>query len=136
MWNYYLMSCKAAFDVELLHLWQLVMTRRNSGRGVYHRVMRGNPAESGQARLSLPRRRRSTPPEPAQSVNSSSLNLPAAVVDHEQLAVEVLRKRGNLQRPPGLGGGVQPCSTSCSTSKPPASFGASDAIMPPKSPKT
>lgn len=40
MWNYYLMSSKAAFDVEQLHLWQLVMTRRNSGRGVYRRVMR------------------------------------------------------------------------------------------------
>jgi len=39
MWNYYLMSSKAAFDVEHLHLWQLVMTRRNSGRGVYRRVM-------------------------------------------------------------------------------------------------
>jgi len=39
MWNYYLMSSKAAFDVELLHLWQLVMTRRNSGRGVYRRVL-------------------------------------------------------------------------------------------------
>jgi len=40
LWNYYLMSCKAAFDIEKLHLWQLVMTRRNSGRGVYGRVMR------------------------------------------------------------------------------------------------
>lgn len=40
LWNYYLMSCKAAFDVEKLHLWQLVMTRRNSARGVYRRVMR------------------------------------------------------------------------------------------------
>jgi cyclopropane-fatty-acyl-phospholipid synthase len=40
MWNYYLMSCKAAFEVEQLHLWQLVMTRRRSGRGVYRRVMR------------------------------------------------------------------------------------------------
>jgi cyclopropane-fatty-acyl-phospholipid synthase len=40
MWNYYLMSSKAAFDVEQLHLWQLVMTRRNSGRGIYRRVMR------------------------------------------------------------------------------------------------
>ncbi len=42
MWNYYLMSSKAAFDVEHLHLWQLVMTRRNSGRGVYRRVMRAS----------------------------------------------------------------------------------------------
>jgi cyclopropane-fatty-acyl-phospholipid synthase len=41
MWNYYLMSSKAAFDVEQLHLWQLVMTRRHSGRGVYRRVMQG-----------------------------------------------------------------------------------------------
>ncbi len=40
LWNYYLMSCKAAFAVEKLHLWQLVMTRWNSGRGVYRRVMR------------------------------------------------------------------------------------------------
>jgi cyclopropane-fatty-acyl-phospholipid synthase len=38
MWNYYLMSSKAAFEVEQLHLWQLVMTRRGSGRGVYSRV--------------------------------------------------------------------------------------------------
>ena len=53
MWNYYLMSCKAAFDVELLHLWQLVMTRRDSGRGVYRRVMRGSPAE-GQPTASQP----------------------------------------------------------------------------------
>ncbi|MGH8249356.1 MAG: cyclopropane fatty acyl phospholipid synthase [Steroidobacteraceae bacterium] len=42
MWNYYLMASKAAFDVEQLHLWQLVMTRRNSGRGVYRRVMQGS----------------------------------------------------------------------------------------------
>jgi hypothetical protein len=34
------MSSKAAFDVVQLHLWQLVMTRRNSGRGIYRRVMR------------------------------------------------------------------------------------------------
>jgi hypothetical protein len=34
------MSSKAAFEVEKLHLWQLVMTRCNSGRGVYRRVMR------------------------------------------------------------------------------------------------
>jgi cyclopropane-fatty-acyl-phospholipid synthase len=40
LWNYYLMSCKAAFEVEKLHLWQLVMTRIQSGRGVYGRVMR------------------------------------------------------------------------------------------------
>jgi hypothetical protein len=47
------MSCKAAFDVEQLHLWQLVMTRRNSGRGVYRRVMQrsaeNQPALSGEA---------------------------------------------------------------------------------------
>ena len=39
MWNYYLMSSKAAFQAELLHLWQLVMTPRGSGRGVYERVL-------------------------------------------------------------------------------------------------
>ncbi len=45
LWNYYLMSSKAAFDVEKLHLWQLVMTRRNSGRGVYRRVLRRSPEQ-------------------------------------------------------------------------------------------
>lgn len=49
MWNYYLMSSKAAFDVEQLHLWQLVMTRRNSGRGVYRRVMRASTAQERPA---------------------------------------------------------------------------------------
>ena len=49
MWNYYLMSSKAAFDVEQLHLWQLVMTRRNSGRGIYQRVMRGTSAPARAA---------------------------------------------------------------------------------------
>jgi hypothetical protein len=43
------MSCKAAFDVEQLHLWQLVMTRRHSGRGVYRRVMRTTAQESQPA---------------------------------------------------------------------------------------
>jgi cyclopropane-fatty-acyl-phospholipid synthase len=38
MWNYYLLSCKAAFEVEELYLWNLVMTRHGSGRGVYDRV--------------------------------------------------------------------------------------------------
>jgi cyclopropane-fatty-acyl-phospholipid synthase len=38
MWNYYLLSCKAAFEVEELYLWHLVMTRHGSGRGVYDRV--------------------------------------------------------------------------------------------------
>ena len=45
MWNYYLMSCKAAFDVETAALWQLRDDARNSGRGVYRRVLRGSPAE-------------------------------------------------------------------------------------------
>ncbi len=49
MWNYYLMSCKAAFEVERLHLWQLVMTRRSSGRGVYRRVMRSSGPEAQPA---------------------------------------------------------------------------------------
>lgn len=53
MWNYYLMSSKAAFEVEQLHLWQLVMTRRHSGRGVYRRVMRsGADARPAAARES------------------------------------------------------------------------------------
>ncbi len=38
MWNYYLQSSEAAFAVEHLHLWHLVMTPRGSGRGVYDRV--------------------------------------------------------------------------------------------------
>lgn len=38
MWNYYLQSSEAAFAVENLHLWQLVMTPRGAGLGVYDRV--------------------------------------------------------------------------------------------------
>ena len=38
MWNFYLMSSRAAFEVEDLHLWHLFMTRYGSGRGVYDRV--------------------------------------------------------------------------------------------------
>ncbi len=53
LWNYYLMSSKAAFDVEQLHLWQVVMTRRNSGRGVYRRVMR---SVARQEQPALPRK--------------------------------------------------------------------------------
>jgi cyclopropane-fatty-acyl-phospholipid synthase len=49
LWNYYLMSSKAAFDVEQLHLWQIVMTRCNSGRGVYRRVMRSSVTPSRAA---------------------------------------------------------------------------------------
>jgi hypothetical protein len=43
------MSSKAAFDVEQLHLWQLVMTRRHSGRGIYRRVMRTAAQDSQPA---------------------------------------------------------------------------------------
>jgi cyclopropane-fatty-acyl-phospholipid synthase len=49
MWNYYLMSSKAAFEVEQLHLWQLVMTRRGSGRGVYGRVRYHSESQIRQA---------------------------------------------------------------------------------------
>jgi len=58
MWNFYLMSSRAAFEVEDLHLWHLVMTRYGSGRGVYDRVKRlcspapgtqRHPAVSGTA---------------------------------------------------------------------------------------
>jgi cyclopropane-fatty-acyl-phospholipid synthase len=59
MWNYYLMSSKAAFEVEQLFLWQLVMTRRNSGRGVYRRVMRTGVA------------RPKSPPAPAEDLDAA-----------------------------------------------------------------
>ena len=32
MWNYYLLSCKAAFDLENLLLWQIVMSKTRTGR--------------------------------------------------------------------------------------------------------
>ena len=32
MWNYYLMSCKAAFDLENLLLWQIVMSKTGTGK--------------------------------------------------------------------------------------------------------
>ncbi len=38
MWNYYLLSCKAAFDLETLLLWQIVMTKIGGRPGVYGRV--------------------------------------------------------------------------------------------------
>ena len=38
MWNYYLMSSKAAFDVEDLLLWQIVMSKAGLRRSVYPRV--------------------------------------------------------------------------------------------------
>lgn len=56
MWNYYLMSSKAAFQVEQLHLWQLVMTRRGSGRGVYSRVRQLSEQRAREpARVESPR---------------------------------------------------------------------------------
>jgi cyclopropane-fatty-acyl-phospholipid synthase len=58
LWNYYLMSCKAAFDVEQLHLWQLVMTRRHSGRGVYRRVMRSTGAPEAGLAEALPTKKK------------------------------------------------------------------------------
>ncbi|MEE8495678.1 MAG: cyclopropane fatty acyl phospholipid synthase [Xanthomonadales bacterium] len=38
MWNYYLLSCKAAFDVEDLQLWQIVMSKMGLRPSVYARV--------------------------------------------------------------------------------------------------
>jgi cyclopropane-fatty-acyl-phospholipid synthase len=37
-WKYYLLSCKAAFDVEGLLLWQLVMSKAGARTRVYDRV--------------------------------------------------------------------------------------------------
>lgn len=52
MWNYYLMSSKAAFELEQIYLWQLVMTRRGSGRGVYSRVRQYSACAAGADRNS------------------------------------------------------------------------------------
>ena len=38
MFNYYLLSCKAAFEVESIHLWHLVMSRVGGRNSVYRRV--------------------------------------------------------------------------------------------------
>ena len=38
MFNYYLLSCKAAFETEHLFLWHLVMSKEGFGRSVYPRV--------------------------------------------------------------------------------------------------
>ena len=40
MFNYYLLSCKAAFEVESLYLWQIVLTKQGQGVKVYRRVNR------------------------------------------------------------------------------------------------
>ena len=38
MWNYYLFSCKAAFDVENLQLWQIIMSKKGMRDSAYGRV--------------------------------------------------------------------------------------------------
>ncbi len=38
MFNYYFLSCKAAFETENLHLWHVVLTKKGQGRKVYPRV--------------------------------------------------------------------------------------------------
>jgi cyclopropane-fatty-acyl-phospholipid synthase len=39
MWNYYLLSSKAAFEVESLLLWQIVMSKMGLRDTVYDRVI-------------------------------------------------------------------------------------------------
>ena len=38
MFNYYFLTCKAAFETENILLWQLVMSKQGHGRNVYSRV--------------------------------------------------------------------------------------------------
>lgn len=38
MFNYYFLSCKAAFETENLYLWHIVLTKHGHGRQVYPRV--------------------------------------------------------------------------------------------------
>ena len=38
MFRYYLSSCKAAFETEFIHLWQIVLTKEGQGETVYPRV--------------------------------------------------------------------------------------------------
>lgn len=38
MFNYYFLSCKAAFETETLNLWHIVLTKKGFGRKVYSRV--------------------------------------------------------------------------------------------------
>lgn len=38
MFNYYFLSCKAAFETETLHLWHIVLTKHGHARTVYPRV--------------------------------------------------------------------------------------------------
>jgi hypothetical protein len=40
MFNYYFLSCKAAFETENLHLWQIVLSKKGLTRRVYPRVNR------------------------------------------------------------------------------------------------
>jgi cyclopropane-fatty-acyl-phospholipid synthase len=50
MFNYYFLSCKAAFETEHIHLWQLLMTKEGHGRSVYPRV---NLLDTQASRLAL-----------------------------------------------------------------------------------
>ena len=38
MFDYYLLSCKAGFETEFINLWQIVLTKKGLGTGVYPRV--------------------------------------------------------------------------------------------------
>jgi len=38
MFNYYFLSCKAAFETEHIHLWHLLMTKEGRGQAVHPRV--------------------------------------------------------------------------------------------------
>jgi hypothetical protein len=38
MFNYYFLSCKAAFETEHIYLWHLLMTKEGHGRAVNPRV--------------------------------------------------------------------------------------------------
>ena len=50
MFNYYFLSCKAAFDTEFIHLWQIVMSKRGQWRSVYPRVdLRTGPSPTETA---------------------------------------------------------------------------------------
>ena len=47
MWNYYLLSSKAAFDVESLLLWQIVLTKIETRNAVYERVNLRSQGDTG-----------------------------------------------------------------------------------------
>ena len=72
MFNYYLLSCKAAFEVDSILLWQVVMSRPGEREGVYPRVNLLNPEPASAP--AQPERRHAACQPPASPASAAALS--------------------------------------------------------------